>query len=267
MSVIIECDELFSRKNEDNLIIIDLCNNKTWLQCHIPNAVHIDFPLLTRIDKPVMGLLPSADDFAELLASVGMNNNSYVVAYDDEGGGKASRLLWTLEAYGYQNYSLLNGGFMAWVNEGWPTEKTIPTPSSGNFSLAGETTKAVSLRKDILSSLGENNTQLLDARSSAEYNGEKKFASRAGHIPGAINFDWMDIMEPSRYGRLKTTTELEQALTKRGFSKENHIICYCHTHHRSALSFIMLKSLGYESISGYPGSWSDWGNDDNTPIE
>jgi len=267
MPIIIECDELATRLNEENLIIIDLCNKITSQQIHIPGAVHIDFPMITRVAKPVMGLLPDPAEFSKLLASVGVNNDSYIVAYDDEGGGKASRLLWTLDAFGFQNYSLLNGGLMAWANEGWPLEKEFATPKTGNFSVSGETTAASTDRETVLSNLDNEKVQLLDARSQAEFVGEKKFAARAGHIPGAINFDWMDIMDPCHQGRLKPAEELKQDLSKRGFSADKHITCYCHTHHRSALSFIMLKSLGYKDVSGYPGSWSDWGNDSTMPIE
>ncbi len=267
MSIIIECDELADRLNDDDIIIIDLCNKSIWQQVHIPGAVHIDYPMITHIEKPAMGLLPDATNFSRLLASIGVNNDSYIVAYDDEGGGKASRLLWTLDAFGFHNYSLLNGGLMAWTNEGWPLDKELSMPKSGDFKISGELTSAVSDRKSVLANLDNEQVQLLDARSQAEYTGEKKFAARAGHIPGAINLDWMNIMDPCHHGRLKPVDELKQILSERGFSNNKHITCYCHTHHRSALSFIMLKSLGYKDVSGYPGSWSDWGNTNETPIE
>jgi len=122
-------------------------------------------------------------------------------------------------------------------------------------------------RAAVLENIGNKQVQLLDARSLDEYSGEKKFAARGGHIPGAIHYDWMEIMDSSRNGRLKNSKELAATLAHHGFSADKHITCYCHTHHRSALSFIMLKSLGYTDISGYPGSWSDWGNADDTPIE
>jgi len=267
LATIIECDELAKHLDDDNFLIIDVCNKQTWLQAHIPGAMHIEYPQILRIEKPTMGLLPSAAQFEELMQSLGLNSDTHVIAYDDEGGGKASRLLWTLAAYGHQHYSLLNGGLIAWANEGWPLDKTVSTPRKGNFAASQNVSKVVSLREAVLENINNQHVQLLDARSLAEYSGEKKFAARAGHIPGAIHFDWMELMDPSRNGRLRTPEQLETALSQRGFSKDKHITCYCHTHHRSALSFIVLKSLGYNDISGYPGSWSDWGNDNDTPIE
>jgi len=267
LPLIIECDELAEHLEDDKVIVIDLCKKETWLQAHIPGAVHIEYPQIIHVEKPVMGLLPDPAEFAATLAAVGVNQDTHIVAYDDEGGGKASRLLWTLEAYGFRNYSLLNGGLIAWSNEGWPLSKDVPTPTKGNLQFEGSLTGAVSKRDIVLTSLDDDSVQLLDARSAAEFSGEKKFAARGGHIPGAINYDWMDIMDPTRNGRLRSHEELLDTLAARGFSPDKTVICYCHTHHRSALSFIMLKSLGYEHISGYPGSWSDWGNATDTPIE
>jgi len=267
LSTIIECDVLADHLDNNNLLIIDVCKKETWQQAHIPSAVHIDYPQILRVKKPVMGLLPDAAEFETLMRSLGLNSDTHVVAYDDEGGGKASRLLWTLEAYGHQQYSLLNGGLIAWANEGWPLTTEIATPSTGNFCAATELSSVVSSRDTVIKNIQNEQFQLLDARSLAEYTGEKKFAARGGHIPSAIHFDWMETMELTHNGRLKTPTQLNEALSQRGFSKDKHITCYCHTHHRSALSFIILKSLGYTDISGYPGSWSDWGNDNDTPIE
>jgi len=267
LPVIIECTELAQHLDNKNVVIIDVCKKEIWQQAHISGAVHIDYPQILRIEKPVMGLLPTAADFEKLMQSLGVNNDTHVVAYDDEGGGKASRLLWTLAAYGHTQYSLLNGGLMAWANEGWPLTNEVKTPVPGNFSCSDALTDVVSLRNSVFENINNTQVLLLDARSLAEYTGEKKFAARGGHIPGAIHFDWVEMMDPHRNGRLKTTLQLKQALSERGLSVDKHITCYCHTHHRSALSFIMLQSLGYKNISGYPGSWSDWGNDNDTPIE
>lgn len=265
--IIIECDELAEHLDDEKLLIIDVCKKETWQQAHIAGAVHIEYPQILRTEKPVMGLLPDVAEFEKLMRSLGVNNDTHIIAYDDEGGGKASRLLWTLEAYGHTHYSLLNGGLMAWANEGWPLDKQLASAKTGNFSAAKDLSDVVTSRESVLENINNEQVQLLDARSLAEYSGAKKFSARGGHIPGAIHFDWMDIMDASRNGRLQSTQQLEAALSQRGFSADKHITCYCHTHHRSALSFIMLKSLGYKNISGYPGSWSDWGNDNDTPIE
>jgi thiosulfate/3-mercaptopyruvate sulfurtransferase len=93
------------------------------------------------------------------------------------------------------------------------------------------------------------------------------FAKRGGHIPGAVNIEWTDAMDKQHDLRLKPENELRQLLESKGITPDKMIVMHCQTHHRSAHTYILLKSLGYEKIKGYPGSWSDWGNEPNTPIE
>ena len=108
--------------------------------------------------------------------------------------------------------------------------------------------------------------RITDARSPAEYNGEKLYAARGGHIPGAVNIEWTDFMDPGHNLRLRTIAELRSLLEEKGFGTDKTVVAYCHTHHRSAHTWFVLKYLGYHA-RGYEGSWSDWGNREDTPIE
>ena len=105
------------------------------------------------------------------------------------------------------------------------------------------------------------------SRTPQEFSGEKKFAARGGHIPGAANLNWVDTMDPNRNYRFKTQAELRAMLEQLGLTPDKEIICYCQSHHRSSHAYIMLKMLGYSRISGYPGAWSEWGNRNDTPVE
>ena len=104
-------------------------------------------------------------------------------------------------------------------------------------------------------------------RSPAEFTGARKFADRAGHIPGAAHLEWTDMMDKQRNLRLLPDDQLRAMLAERGVTPDKEIITYCQTHHRSAYSYVVLKHLGYENVRGYPGSWSDWGNNPALPVE
>jgi thiosulfate/3-mercaptopyruvate sulfurtransferase len=121
-------------------------------------------------------------------------------------------------------------------------------------------------REFILRHLEDPAVVLLDARSPDEYRGVKRFAERGGHIPGAVNLDWLQTMDPARGLRLKPAQELRALLAPLGVAPDKDVVCYCQSHHRSAHSWMMLRSLGFERVRGYPGSWSDWGNQADTPV-
>lgn len=260
MPLIIDPNELESLLNQTDVVIVDLCKEKQYKQAHIPNAHFISYIDIVRIEKPVMGLLPEAEKFSQLISDLGINENTHVIAYDDEGGGCASRFIWTLHVFGHENTSLLNGGLHSWANEGHQLSNEVPEkPTNSGYALSN-TGKYSADRNHIQQHLDDKNTILLDARSAAEFNGEKKFADKAGHIPGAIHFEWTDAMDRNNNMRLLPAGVLQQRLEQLEINHDQEIICYCQSHHRSAFTYVILRHLGYNNVKGYPGSWSDWGN-------
>ncbi|MDH5445191.1 MAG: sulfurtransferase [Gammaproteobacteria bacterium] len=264
--LIIEPKSLEAEIGNNDLLLVDLSQAQTYVQYHLPGAVFLEYAWLVHIEQPRMGLLPDAAQLSNVLGALGLNDNTHVVAYDDEGGGRACRFLWTLDVVGFKNFSLLNGGLGAWANEGHNVTSEIFFPDKGHYE-ASIQTGPLADRQYILDHLHKDNVAILDTRSPQEYAGTKVFAQRGGHIPGAVNIEWTEAMDKSRNMRLKPENELRELLEMHGITPDKEVITHCQTHHRSAHTYIMLKSLGYEKIKGYPGSWSDWGNDTSTPIE
>lgn len=265
-NVLIEPEQLAAELGQPGRVIVDLCKPEVYAAGHIPGAVSLAFPSIVRVQAPVMGLLPDEAKLSAVLSGLGITPNTHVIAYDDEGGGKASRFLWTLAAVGHKHWSLLNGGLHAWTGDGHPvtTTPSVAAPSEYPAHYTGE---VVADRAYILAHLKDNATVIVDARSPGEYNGTDVRAERGGHIPSAVNFDWQLGMDRNRGLRLRSAGDLLPKLTALGITPDKEAIAYCHTHHRSALTFVMLKALGFERVRGYPGSWSDWGNRADTPIE
>jgi len=266
-SYFIEPDELEAIRNNENVIIVDLCKAKQYAQAHIPDAQFINYIDIIKIDKPVMGLLPDDEKFSALLSSLGITKKSLIVAYDDEGGGCAARFVWTLHVFGHTTAVVLNGGLHSWANEGHELTNITPDkPDASNYQLS-KTHHHTATRAFIQTHLDDDNVAILDARSPAEYLGQKKLAEKAGRIPGALHYEWTESMNQNNNLRCLPAEEIQRRLDDLGITKDKEVVCYCQSHHRSAYSWLVLKSLGYENVLGYPGSWSDWGNHPDTAVE
>jgi thiosulfate/3-mercaptopyruvate sulfurtransferase len=244
LPLILEPETLEKSLGYDNLLIVDLSKADTYRKMHIPGAVHLEYPQILGAEKPKMGLLPDDATLARVLSSIGIDEHTHVVAYDDEGGGRASR----------------------WANEGHPLDDVPVTPRARTFSVQ-HNNAAYADTAYIIEHLENPDCCLLDVRSPDEFNGVKKFADRAGHIPGAVNMEWTSAMDQGRNLRLRGADELTAQLAAIGVTPDREVIVYCQTHHRSAHTYIMLKSLGFERVKGYPGSWSVWGNSMELPVE
>lgn len=262
---VIESAELEARL-ADGLLIVDVGAAESYRKAHIPGAVHLDYARLILGRPPAPGLMPPVAQLEAALRGIGLTAGKRVVAYDDSGNGRAARLLWTLEALGHRGFSLLNGGLAAWLGDGGAVESTPNHVAPGDFT--ARLNDSVIADKDfVLAALGNADFQLLDARTPDEYHGVKSPSARHGRIPGAVNLNWLDTIDRANHLRFKPAAELEALLAARGLSREREVIAYCQTHHRSSHSFVMLRHLGFERVRGYPGSWSEWGNDFGLPVE
>lgn len=264
--VLIETSELAADLDSDDVLIVDMSSDTAYAAAHLPGALHLDYARLTSGRPPAPGKLPATPVLNQALSSLGLTVGHHVVAYDNEGSGRAARLLWTLHALGHEGVSVLNGGFDAWVADRLPVTRDTSSVAPSAFS--GQLNDAVIADRDyILARLGATDFALLDARSPDEFHGRNLRAARGGHIPGARNLNWLDTMDDSHQLRLLPADRLRAMLSERGITPDKEVVAYCQTHHRSAHAYLMLKSLGYPTVRAYPGSWSEWGNDPETPIE
>lgn len=263
---IVEPEALEAALGTPGLLVVDLNGPELFAKGHIPGAVELPYPLLIGPEPPAVGRIAPAAQLSRAFSAIGMTPESHVVAYDSEGNGRAARLLWTLDAVGHRRASLLNGGFRAWAAEGHPVEtgKTTAVPSDYRVEIDG----AVIARKEyILAHLGDPSVVVLDVRSPAEFAGEDVRAARGGHIPGAVNMDWTETMDRGRNLRLKPASDLRARLAHLGITPDKEVITHCQTHHRSAHTYVVLKSLGFPRVKGYDGSWAEWGNTPELPVE
>lgn len=248
------------------LRIIDICQSSTYQRAHIPGAIHIDPAELVGGIKPATGMLPTLIQLNALFSRIGYDPEQHFVVYDDEGGGWAGRFIWTLDVIGHKHYSYLNGGLHSWSKEGHPLSATAVTVKAANDINLNINTDVIAELETVLASLDNDNVKIWDARTAEEYAGTKVLAQRGGHIPGAMNLDWLDTMDKTHNLRLLPLEQLREMLTERGIHQQNEIITHCQSHHRSGLTYLIAKALGFQ-VKAYHGSWSEWGNNPEVPVE
>ena len=254
--------------DQDNILLVAVMQQAVFNVQHIPGSVLVEPAELVSGIKPAVGKLPTVEQLSSLFSKIGLSKERHVVVYDDEGGGWAGRFIWTLDVIGHRHYSYLDGGLTAWLKLGFPLANAASIDSQAravNFS-ATINTQLLITKEHVLAQISDSNSMIWDARAADEFNGSKITAQRNGHIPGAVNLNWLDLQDMDNDRRLKPMSEIERLLMQQGISKDKHIITHCQTHHRSGLTYLVGKALGYD-ISAYDGSWSEWGNDANTPIE
>ena len=255
-------------RRDTRALLVDVCRPEAWAEGRLPGAVHVDYAALVRAEPPTGGLLPDGRALSTLVGALGLEHGRHLVAYDDEGGGKAARLLWTLYSLGYEDLSLLDGGRAAWLAGGGTLEPAaVVDPGDGTPGPALAPVRGVAERGWILAHLDDPEVVLLDTRTPAEFSGADRRAARGGHIPGAVNVDWTLTMDPDRHRALRPADELRALYAQAGVDPDAEVVAYCQTHHRSSHTFWVLRHLGYRRVRGYPGAWSDWGNRDDTPVE
>ncbi len=264
LPLVIEPAELTERLDAADLILIDLSSAARYAAGHIPGAQWVDAKRTQLGQPPAPGLLPERTQLEALFADIGHRPDATYVLYDDEGGPWAGRFIWLLDVIGHSRHHFLNGGLQAWISEGRELSQDTPArrPTQVSLTLHDEPTAT---RDYLQSRLGDTDVAIWDVRGADEYRGEKLSSARGGHIPGAINFEWTAGMDPQRGMRIRT--DIADVLHHLGITPDKEIITHCQTHRRSGFTYVVAKSLGYPRVKAYAGSWAEWGNLPDTPIE
>lgn len=268
LPVLIEPDTLVNLLGQSHLIIVDLSGSEAYQNGHIPGALHLPSSRLLRGEGDIPNKVPTEQQLQTLCQDLGLTPEDHVIAYDDQGGPWAGRLMWTLNLLGHERCSVLNGQLAGWKAASLPLEQS---PQKAKLADQYPIRLKPELLADaayILAHLEDKSVQIWDARAADEYRGEKVInAKRGGHIPGAINLEWTDCLESTELPRLKRVEALQQLLTEHGIDASCEIITHCQTHRRSGLTYLVAKHLGIKTIRCYDGSWFEWGNLPDTPIE
>jgi len=239
---------------------------------HIPGAVKIDW--FTTLQHPLRRDFLTKDAFEKLCSELGIAKDTTVVFYGDKSNWFACYALWLFEYYGHHNTRIMNGGRLKWEKEGRPLTREVPRYPRTDYQASDPDASIRAFRDQVMAAV-EAHRPLVDVRSPQEYSGElihmpnypQEGATRGGHIPGAVNLPWSLAVNPED-GTFKSAADLQRIYQEKGILPKDEIIAYCRIGERSSLTWFVLKYLlGYSQVRNYDGSWTEWGNLVNAPIE
>ncbi|WP_316183905.1 MULTISPECIES: sulfurtransferase [unclassified Bradyrhizobium] len=234
---------------------------------HLPGSVHFDIDQVADKSNPLPHMLPSAGDFAHKVGLLGISNADRVVVYDRHyGGSAAGRVWWMFRVFGHDNVALLDGGFGKWTKEKRPAEMTPVRPEPASFTASFQP-GLVATSADVRSLL-QAGGQLIDARGPGKFDGTQADVftfKRQGHIPGAINLPWADLVDPDS-GVLLAPDALTARFTAAGVDLNKPIVTTCASGITSCMLALALYRLGIPNAAVYDGAWAEWSQLDNTPV-
>ena len=269
--LLMTADTLKKLPPEDR-VIVDTRSKIKFLMGHIPGAINLsNWREFTTKRNGVRGLLIEDKKFiSDTLANLGINPEQSIIVYGDPGDTWRTdgRFFWMFERYGFTRVSILDGGLDAWKQIGGATEngfqkkRTFKTLKPEEIYLNSEVIADKQLINNVLNN---KNYILIDNRTQEEYQGSTPYGSdRGGHIPNAIHIYWPEFFNED--GTLKSSKELSHLLEKEGVRADQEIIVYCTGGVRSAMAYFVFRYLGFK-VRNYDGSWWDWSNDSNLPVE
>ena len=273
MRNIVSLKWLAEHSNDSNMVIADCrfmlgkpdAGREAYELDHIPGAVYVD------LEKNLCGPirehggrhpLPDMGSFSQWLGQIGIDKNSVVVAYDDQGGAMASRFWWMLQFLGHEHVYVLESGYSQWKASGYPVDSDIPERSAKHFTPSVKTAMLISVH-DVRQKLDQDGVVLIDSREEPRYLGlQEPIDPVAGHIPGAINSFWKESLNET--GSWKSPEE--QAARFQHLDQENEIIVYCGSGVTACPNVLALREAGFPRVRLYLGSWSDWISYEENPV-
>jgi len=264
------------------ITVLDARSGSAYHRGHVPGAIRIEWKDFRDGWGRTGKLSPDFEKVARRLEALGVDGRHPVVVYGAarEGWGEEGRIAWMLAYLGHARVRVLDGGYRAWIAAGGSASRDRSATPPGEFTVRVNPTVRANLA-DVAAAVGVAHgtavsathasapasiprTVVLDVRPRDEWDGARRYwEPRTGHIPGAVRFEWRELLDAE--GRLRPHSELLPLLAQRGITPDRPIIVYCTGGVRSAEAFWMLRVLGFDRVRNYDGSWYEWAFDKSKP--
>jgi thiosulfate/3-mercaptopyruvate sulfurtransferase len=271
--VLVTTDWLAEHLNDQDVVVAEVDENPDlYDEGHIAGAVKLHWR--DDLQDPVERDLVDKPTFERLMSERGISNETTLILYGDKNNWFAAYAYWYLKIYGHEDVRILDGGRQKWTDESREFTADTPPPKQAEYRASERDESIRSYRDAVRQEIGEQSKALVDVRSPQEYAGdlvappgyEQEGAQRAGHIPTAASIPWATAVRDD--GTFKSADELRELYEGKGVTPEKQVTAYCRIGERSAHTWFVLRELlGYEKVKNYDGSWTEWGNLVDVPIE
>jgi thiosulfate/3-mercaptopyruvate sulfurtransferase len=272
-SVLVTTEWLAEHLDDDGVVVAEVDENPdVYDEGHVPGAVKLHWR--DDLQDPIERDLVEKDSFEALMGSLGIGNDTTLILYGDKNNWFAAYAYWYLKIYGHADVRIVDGGRQKWIDEGRTLTTDPPQIPPATYTAKERDESIRSYRDAVRESIGRAEEALVDVRSPQEFSGdlisppgyEQEGAQRAGHIPGAASIPWAQAVRDD--GTFKSTDELRELYGAKGVTPDKSVIAYCRIGERSAHTWFVLRELlGYRDVKNYDGSWTEWGNLVDVPIE
>ncbi|MFQ5912667.1 MAG: sulfurtransferase [Nitrospinota bacterium] len=272
--MLVSTEWVAEHKDDPNVRLLEVdVDTKAYEEGHVPGAVGINWQ--TQLQDQLRRDLASRKNFEELMGGNGIAPDTTVILYGDNNNWFAAWALWQLKRHGHKDVRLMNGGRVKWVAEGRELTKEAPKITSTSYEAQDPDDSIRAKRDQVIDAVSKGGVNLVDVRSPDEFTGKilappglegKEGCQRGGHIPSAKNIPWGKAVNED--GTFKSTEELRDLYGSQGIDGSRDTIAYCRIGERSSHTWFALKYLlGHDNVRNYDGSWTEWGNLVDVPIE
>jgi thiosulfate/3-mercaptopyruvate sulfurtransferase len=272
-AVLVTTEWLAEHLNDDGIVVAEVDENPDlYDDGHIPGAIKLHWR--DDLQDPVERDLVEKEVFERLLGERGIANDTAIVLYGDKNNWFAAYAYWYLKIYGHEDVRILDGGRQKWIDEGRELNADPPVREPAQYTAQERDETIRAFRDAVREDIAAGEKALVDVRSPQEFSGdlvappgyEQEGAQRAGHIPTAQSIPWAQAVRDD--GTFKSPDELRSLYESKGVTPDKQVTAYCRIGERSAHTWFVLRELlGYETVKNYDGSWTEWGNLVDVPIE